>query len=191
MIDVHHWPVMLDAIALLSESESWTSDKDVALRAWFADFTHWVATSPFGAKESAETNNHGVWYDVLLSGCALYSGNVDLAALIARDAMMKRIDTQITEEGELPAELARTKSFSYTEFCSDAMWQLTAISAVSGIDLTHEKGHGSSRLRAMMDFEMPYVLQQKEWTWQQIVPFFPPNCTITAVDQCIGRYVFV
>jgi hypothetical protein len=121
----------------------------------------------------------------------LYSDKPDVAALVARDALQKRITFQILANGEMPAELARTKSWSYSEFCSDAMMQLTALASISGVDLTHQSGVGDSRLRLALDFQLPYVTGQATWNWTQIVPFTPPNCTITAVDQCIGSYFSV
>eukprot|EP01012_Entosiphon_sulcatum_P003592 TRINITY_DN11194_c0_g1_i1.p1 TRINITY_DN11194_c0_g1~~TRINITY_DN11194_c0_g1_i1.p1 ORF type:complete len:423 (-),score=78.18 TRINITY_DN11194_c0_g1_i1:136-1404(-) len=187
-IDVHQWPEMLDAISLLGESKSWTGDKETALRLWFAEFATWAVVSNFGAGESAETNNHGVWYDVLVSGTALYSGKQDVAAIIARDALTKRVLVQVQPNGELPAELARTKSWSYTEFCTEALLQLTAVAYNSGVDLAHG---ANSRLRTTIDFQLPYVTGSKPWNWTQIVPFYPPNCTITDVDQCVGSYYTV
>lgn len=185
IIDTHHWPELLDAVAILRLSSYWSDSQDKQLLQWFADLLNWLVGSELGKQENDATNNHGVWYDVQVGFIALHVGNTSVANKISQNAMKKRIEVQITTDGELPAEIARTKSWSYNEFCLDAFFHLAILANYSNVDLWNPP----SRIKLAFDWQLPYIQQQKKWPYQQVVPFFPSDgCVITPVDQCIGSY---
>ena len=81
---------------------------------WFEDFTSWFENSQFGIIDRAANNNHGIANDVTLYNLCLFVGNYKRCKEI-RDSFPKiRLKTQIDMEGKMPAELERTKSYSYS-----------------------------------------------------------------------------
>eukprot|EP01120_Amphizonella_sp_Union-15-10_P010447 TRINITY_DN417_c0_g1_i2.p1 TRINITY_DN417_c0_g1~~TRINITY_DN417_c0_g1_i2.p1 ORF type:complete len:442 (-),score=72.11 TRINITY_DN417_c0_g1_i2:146-1411(-) len=183
IIDSHMFPEMLDAVALLSLSNSWSSAQDLNLKSWFRSFLTWLRESELGKQEDAANNNHGVWYDVQAGFIALHVDKIDIATKIALNALPRRVDTQILPDGELPEEEARTKSWSYNEFCLDAFFHLSILVNQFFV----EKNLWNSRVHTALDWQLPYVQQKKPWPFKQVVPFID-GCVITEVDQCIGSY---
>jgi len=184
IIDSHYFPEMLDAVALISLSKSWSSSRDMALKSWFSDLLTWFRESPLGKQEDAAINNHGVWYDVQAGYIALHVGKNDIAKQMAQAAIAKRVEKQIQPDGELPQELARADSWSYSEFCVDAFVHLALFSNWSAVDLWHAS---NSLLRKALDFQLPFIQQVKKWPYPQVDPFVQ-GCAHSAVTQCIGSY---
>jgi len=181
IIDTRLFVEMLDAVALIKLSNSWTPELDRSFNTWFTKFLEWLRTSPLGVQEDKANNNHGVWYDVQVGFIALHVGNSQVSQKIAESANKTRVEKQIQPDGQLPQEEARTKSWSYTEFCTDAFFHLAIFARSSSVDLF------DSRIRITLDWQMPYIQLKKSWPYQQIVPFVK-GCNITDVDQCIGSY---
>jgi len=184
VIDLHLFPEMLEAIALLSQSANWPSDVDAGVKTWFAGYLDWLQNSTFGKQEKKETNNHGVWYDVQNGFIALHVGNQKLANTIAQEAVSARIEKQIETTGQLPAELARVNAWSYSEFCLDALFHIGIMASWTPTDLWTA---GSSRIRTALEWQLPYAELQKPWNYTQVLPFIS-NCTISETTQCIGSY---
>jgi hypothetical protein len=189
IIDTHFFPEMLDAVALLAGSPSWPNSDNNALMSWFGQFGNWLLTSTFGQQESNATNNHGVWYDVQTSAVLLHSGNFAAAKTIAVNAGPQRVGVQIMPDGELPAEEARTKSWSYTEFCTDAFTHLASLTPNSGIELFDYISSTQSSIRGTLEWQIPYINGSEVWPDEQIVPFLPQDgCVETEIDQCLCTY---
>jgi len=181
IIDTHFFSEMLDAVALIKLSTSWTPDLDKNLKNWFSEFLVWLRTSVIGKGEESSKNNHGVWYDVQAGFIALHVGNKEVVDKIAGAANQTRVEKQITPDGQLPAEEARTKSWSYCEFCTDAFFHLATLTKSASIDLF------SSGIRTALDWQLPYIQLKKQWPYEQVVPFVS-GCAMTDVDQCLGSY---
>jgi len=181
IIDTHFFVEMLEAVALLKLSASWTKDLDTSFKSWFSLFLSWLRNSPIGKGEDSSNNNHGVWYDVQCGFIALHVGNTKIALKIAESANQTRIQKQILVNGELPAEEARTKAWSYTEFCTDAFFHLAIFANFSSVDLFH------TRIQKLLQFQLPYIQLKQTWPYEQIVPFVS-GCIMTEVDQCLGSY---
>ena len=101
---------MLDGLVLIEGSTGWSTADGDAMSAWVGQLLQWQLTSTHGGNESAQTNNHGTWYDVNTMTLALYTGNTSVAARIAAAAPTRRLDVQIAPDGELPLENARANS---------------------------------------------------------------------------------
>lgn len=58
-------PTVLDHLQGLSDraGSPWSEPDQAAMDAWCAEFLAWLETHPFGRREEAAANNHGVYYD--------------------------------------------------------------------------------------------------------------------------------
>ncbi|KAK3185536.1 hypothetical protein K4F52_005634 [Lecanicillium sp. MT-2017a] len=141
---------VIDAAAILSSGDSgWTDSDHAAFLAWNTKFLAWLTDSAFGKKESQHPNNHGTFANMQIAALALVTGNVTLARDTSRLAA-KFIDSQVGADGYLPQEVARTRSWHYTNFNLGAFLRWAAIAKKVGIDVYSHKGpQGQSLFRAV------------------------------------------
>ena len=171
LIDTRSLAQVVDAVALLRQSPSWTRADDAGMRAWCRDFLTWMRTSPLGHDEETRKNNHGTWYDVQVASLALFVGDTaEARAAVARGR--DRIGKQILPDGRQPEELARTRSLSYSEFNVDAYTRLAELGRFVGIDLWQYRSPAGGSVRAALLFLAPYA-DPRAWPGQQITTVEP------------------
>jgi hypothetical protein len=163
---------VLDAVALLSGSKSWTVADQKGMLDWMTQYFQWLTTSKIGLGEAHAKNNHGSFYDTQAAVIALFIGKTDLARKIILDARTVRIARQIEPDGRQPLELARTKSFGYSVFNLRALIDLASIGQNLGVDLWHYQTPDGRSLLKGLEFMSPYAAASKKWPFQQI---YEPN----------------
>ena len=172
LIDTRSLAQVVDAVALLHGSPSWTRADDAGMRAWSRDFLTWMRTSKLGHDEETTKNNHGTWYDVQVTSLALFVGDTaEARAAVARGR--DRVEKQILPDGRQPAELARTRSLSYSVFNVDAYTRLAELARFVGVDLWHYRSPAGGSLRAALLFLAPYADERTVWPGQQITQVEP------------------
>ena len=162
---------VVDAIGLLAGSKSWTSADQKGLETWFTTFLQWMQESRNGREENAKKNNHGTFYDVQAMSFALFVRRNDLAKEIAAAAKEKRIALQIEPDGRQPLELARTKSWSYSNMNLDGLIQLARLAENVGVDLWAYETKDGRSIRRAVEYLYPYATGDRQWTYQQIGGF--------------------
>lgn len=159
---------LTDAIRLLANSKSWTADDQKGMVAWMSQYLDWLQTSKIGKGEGDATNNHGTFYDTQAVAIAAFVGKTDLARNILSDDRQKRIAKQIEPNGQMPRELQRTKSFSYSAFNLRALIDLASLGQNLGIDLWHFQTEDGRGICKAFDFMAPYAKPDSKWPYQQI-----------------------
>lgn len=167
IIDTAGLIYLLDAVPRLSHSPDWTVEDLEALRQWFSDFVDWLLTSDNGLQERAEANNHGTWYDAQVVAFAIFAGRPEVAERQLERFTLGRLAAQIAPDGSMPHELSRTLSQTYSSYNLLGFLCLASLARQVGIDLW---GHEGALPRAV-DFLVPYVIGEREWTHPQIAPF--------------------
>ena len=159
-----------DAIALLRGSKL---DPAVVseVKKWFVSYTDWLLNSENGKSEQSQTNNHGTNYDLQVADFSMFIGNTALAKHVINDITIPRIDVQFTPEGAQPLELARTKSWDYTNMNLDAWSKLANLSNRLGTDLWNKEGKSGKGIKAAVKWLIPYAAGDKAWTTEQIGPY--------------------
>lgn len=160
-----------DAIALLHGSKSIDDQVINGVKKWYRDYSNWLLTSENGKSERLEKNNHGTNYDLQLVDFALFTGDKALATKVIREFTFPRIDVQFTTDGAQPLELARTKSWDYTNMNLDAWCKLAILSDRLGIDLWNAGSSDGKGIKAAVKWLVPYASGQKEWKHEQIGAF--------------------
>ncbi|OLB78805.1 MAG: hypothetical protein AUI14_12045 [Actinobacteria bacterium 13_2_20CM_2_71_6] len=173
-------PQLLDGLAVLdSGAPGWTSADRNGMRAWLTSFLGWLRNSPQGTDETAAKNNHGTYKDLLDSSIAFYIGQTSLAKSIVNGAKAGRIDTQIEADGRQPLELARTRSWHYSNFNATALCQLAATGERLGVDLWGYTNPKGGSIRKAVDFLIPAAEHGRSaWSTQEIDSF----------DQTLAKY---
>ena len=152
--------------ALLLKGSSALSDTELqGLRDWVGEYLKWLQTGNLALEEAAATNNHGTFYDAQTTYYALFAGNKEAAAEIAKQAIEKRILSQIKPDGTMPEELARTRPNFYSNYNLHAMFVLAHLAEKVDVDLWNA---GQGRLRAALDYLVPYADSSKPWPHDSI-----------------------
>ncbi|KAK2595482.1 hypothetical protein QQS21_006822 [Conoideocrella luteorostrata] len=160
---------VLDAVSILNTgAPGWTKhDKDEFL-AWNTQFLNWLYESSFGKSESGQSNNHGTFANMQTSAIALFTGKKSLAAQISKKAKAL-INTQISTNGSQPEELARTRSWHYSNFNLGAHLRWALIAKKVGIDLYRYKGPEGQSLFGAVNFLVRAAARgESEWQYEEL-----------------------
>lgn len=158
---------MVDYVNLLTLSDSWTKTDNEALKKWFSEYTQWLLTSEFGKKEGSTTNNHSVYYCTQVASFSIYNNDISTTKMIIEQGK-KLIDQQIAKDGSLPRELNRNRSFHYSLYGLKAFCVLADCANVIGEDLWNYQTADGRGIKTAIDFILPYIVREKEWTLPNI-----------------------
>lgn len=173
IIETRGLPRLLDAIAMLEPSPSWTTRDGAELRSWMTAYLQWLRASEKGRDERAAKNNHGTWYDVQTAALALFIGQRPLAREILEASKMSRIVVQIEPDGGQPLELVRTRSWDYSVMNLEGLMQLAELGHKAEVDLWHYVSPDGKSIRKALDHLAAYQTAPKTWPREQITPMSP------------------
>ncbi|KAJ6603434.1 chondroitin AC/alginate lyase [Mycena vulgaris] len=160
------YTMVLDAVAILESTKApgWTNHDVTEFKKWNTDFLRWLDTSEFGKKESAATNNHGIWALQLRAGIALFLGKHGQAKSIAEEGK-QRVNAHITAGGEQPPEIKRTSSFHYSAFALGAYTRLAMIARHPSVkvDLWRYEGPEGQSIQKAVEYLIPAATGEKKW----------------------------
>jgi len=168
VIDAARFVRVVESLGLLDTSSALTDDERAGLGDWFAELVQWMATSPIGRDEKAATNNHGIYYDMLISEFALYAGMDDVARAVASRFGEVRLAPQIQPDGSLPQELARTRSFHYSTWTLTAAFDLAQLGQCIGVDVWNFRTADGRSLRAATDFMAVWAGRETDWPYPEL-----------------------
>ncbi|WP_326525507.1 alginate lyase family protein [Sphingomonas sp.] len=168
VLDTSGMMAVIEAVGLIAPSGALNPDEVRALEAWFGRYLDWLQSSPNGKGERAARNNHGIWYDAQAMSFALFARRPDVAEKTLLAFPKTRIATQMTPDGALPAELARTRSFHYSIYALAPAYDVAALGTCLGYDLwryADAKGRG---LRRATDYLAPYRGRAEAWPGKEM-----------------------
>ncbi|MRS13929.1 alginate lyase [Enterobacteriaceae bacterium RIT691] len=124
-----------DSIVLLHNANAISDPDFKRYQRWYSDYTHWLRTSKNGHEEENWYNNHGAWYDTQVTAFSLFSGDKKQADQQIEVFKHRHLISQINSNGELSAELERTRSFHYTNFALAAYARMGRYGEQTGNDV--------------------------------------------------------
>ena len=146
----------LDGLAILAldtRATGWTAADQTGMKTWLTKYIDFLKTSTVGKGEGSSANNHGTWYDGMLTALYVFTGDTANATTLATAAKTKRIDAQINADGSQPLELARPASWHYANYNASALCRLAAVAKHVGVDLwgyTNPKGGSIAKAIAFL-----------------------------------------
>jgi hypothetical protein len=158
----------LTAIQILDQRKRLPPATRKALHDWFADYLTWLQTSPEGKAEGRAKNNHSTHYDTQVVGILLFLGRREEAVRELEEVKAKRIAVQIQPDGSMPAELARTKSLSYSIMNLRGFTRLARLGRQVGVDLWGYKTDDGRSIQQAYRFLAPFGDGSKPWDREQI-----------------------
>ena len=132
IIDWRGMPHLLDSLTLLHKQQ--TVEFQQAMDEWLSIFLGWLIESKNGQDEAAMHNNHGTYYDVIITSLALYLDMDEVAQGVIKQTQ-QRILSQLALDGAQQHELARTKPFHYSVFNLLAFSQMARLAEKTKLNL--------------------------------------------------------
>lgn len=174
VLDGYSFIDMLDGVALLEGSASWTDSDNERLKSWMSSLLDWILTSPQGVEEANAANNHSTAYDAQAIALAIYTGRHDIARSILEAFPSHRLFAQIAPDGSQPHEMDRTLSFHYSHYNLTHFIDIMLMARKMGMNLdTLTDSEGRSFYRAV-DYMASYLgREQSEWPGPQIQDWQP------------------
>jgi hypothetical protein len=140
------------------------SPADLAgVRKWFAAYTEWMTTHPYGIAERDAKNNHGTCWCTQVAAFAHLTGNREQMDYCRIRFKTVLVPNQMAPDGSFPEELRRTKPYGYSIFNLDAMAILVQTLTTKGDNLwtwTTPDGRGMAKAVAWM---FPFLADKKKW----------------------------
>lgn len=167
IIDLRHLMPVVEAVGLLAPSKSLKDSELSALRDWYSELVGWMASDPLGREERAANNNHALFYDLIITHFAMFSGHEDVAKLVLSRFPEQRIQKQFAMDGSLPEELKRTRSFHYSTWTMAAVYDLAALGECFNIDLWSYQDAEGRGLRSATLFLSSYAGKEGKWPWPE------------------------
>jgi len=169
IIDAHRLPRVVESIGILQHGGKLQDAELDGLQQWFGALARWMQDSPIGKQERAARNNHGLYYDTLLSHFALFSGDAALTRSVAERAKVARLAAQIDSRGAFTEELTRTRSMHYVTWTLNAAYDLADLGACTGVDLwDYQARPGTGSLRRATDFIAAYSSDVGAWPYPEL-----------------------
>lgn len=159
---------LLQGVALLTADAGLPDYTSAGLKEWMKKYLDWILNSKLGTAERNTKNNHGTHYDCQIIAVMLYLDDVDGAIKYIQTTTMPRLSRQVAKDGSQPEELKRTKSWNYTNMNMHGFFNIALMAEKIDVDLWHYSRDGQILLKSMIDWFIPYLKLEKEWTWKQI-----------------------
>jgi len=190
LIDTRHFIFLLDGVQILNQSSSWTKNDNDELKMWFKAYYDWLDNSKIGIDEKKAGNNHGIWYDAQALAITNFLGNKEASNKIINRAL-DRLSNQMDAKGAFPLELGRTNSLHYSVFIMNAFECVAQLSDNINVDFRSAKLSNGRSFKDAYDFLLPYVMEEKEWTWPTLTHFnvgdaYPLLLSASKHLQCVS-----
>jgi hypothetical protein len=167
VIDAQKLMPIIESIGLLAPSDALSPTEQQALEAWFAKLAVWMATSDNGKAERTKTNNHGIYFDLMLTHFALFARMEKVPEYVVRSFPARRIAVQFAPDGSLPEELSRTRSWHYTHWTMLATSQMAGLSECVGLDLWNFKTADGRGLRTSLNWVARFAGDEGKWKYPE------------------------
>ena len=172
IIDTLHLVEVVRAARVLEAAGGMGHADTDAVRAWFAAYVDWMATSKNGKDEEAAKNNHGTCWVLQVAEFSQFARRPDLTMLCIQNFKTALVPDQIAKDGSLPLELARTKPYSYSLFDTDVLSGICQSLSTPPDNLWRFKGPNGAGVGDAVAFLYPFMADKSKWPFAKDVEFF-------------------
>ncbi len=172
VIDTLHLVEVVRAVRVMEAAGGMNAADAQPIRTWFADYVNWMATSKNGKDEEMAKNNHGTCWVLQVAEFSQFTHRDDLTALCRESFKMVIVPGQISKDGSLPLELARTKPYSYSLFDMDVLSGICQSLSTRNDNLWEFKGTNGAGVSDVVAFLFPYIADKSKWPFSKDVEYF-------------------
>jgi hypothetical protein len=195
IIDTLHLVEVVRAIRVLEAAGGLSATDVEPIRAWFAAYVDWMAVSPNGKEEEAAKNNHGTCWILQAAEFAQFAHRADLTGLCRERFKTAIIPDQISKDGSLPLELARTKPYSYSLFDTDVLSGICQTLSTPQDNLWQFKGPNGKGVADAIAFLFPYIADKSKWPFAKDVEYFDDlparRPSLLFAGEALGRSEYI
>jgi hypothetical protein len=157
---------VLEGAGILERSPAWSQADKQGLQQWCQDFLDFIETGPTCEADRNNTANHGTNYDFLAALLALYAGDPNTAREKILSYIENRMPGQISSDGSNPLEMVRADNLLYHCYNLEIIFRLACLSEnFDDIDLWNYETADGRGPRLALEFLVPYITGQQEWTY--------------------------
>jgi len=138
-----------------------------AIKKWFADYTVWMMTHPYGIAERDATNNHGTCWVMQVAAFAHLTGDEKTLAYANNRFKTVLLPNQESADGSFPQEMRRTKPYGYSLFNLEAFSTIAQI-----LDLWNFQLPDGRSLRQAVAFMAPFIRDKSKWPLKPDVMYY-------------------
>lgn len=163
IIDGIHLMEVAQSVRIFEAKGVISSEDLVVTKQWFADFSEWLMTHPYGKKEMVHPNNHSTCWNMQVAIFAKLAGKQEAFEFCYDNFVNTKMPNQMAEDGSFPLELARTKPYGYSLFNLDAFVANVLILSTEEHDLwSYQLADGRS-IKKAITYMAPYVGDKSSW----------------------------
>ncbi len=143
-----------------------------AVRKWFAAYTDWMCTHPYGIAERDTKNNHATCWVAQVAAFAQLTGDGARTADCRLRFKTILVPNQMAPDGSFPEEVRRTKPYGYSIFNLDAMAIVAQTLTTKDDNLwtwTLPDGRGMAKAVAYL---YPFLADKKKWPLKPDVMYY-------------------
>lgn len=165
-------PGVLDQALFLRERcpTVWSEASHEQLTQWARSFFDWLRTGRIALEEDRAPNNHGIYFDALITYMAIFLGERDFARDRLASVIDHRIAEQMRADGGMPHELERTLSLTYTILTLSGLCTLARLGEHVDVDLWSATTPDGRGIRAGLNFLSRSLDAPEGWPHKQISP---------------------
>lgn len=142
------------------------------VEAWFARYLDWLTTSPFGAEERDEKNNHGTCWLLQAAAFAKVVRRADVLDFARERLKAVIIPDQIAPDGRQPLEIARTKPYAYCLFNLDVLAASAWLLSDGNGDLIGWRTPDDRSIGQAIAFMAPFIADKSKWPFARDIEYF-------------------
>ncbi len=160
---------VITSVELLKNGNALPTDLEEGFKSWLSDYLLWYENSDIGYRSINDLhNNIGSMCDVQRIRYLVYLDRITEVKEILIDARQKRIIKQIEPDGRMPAELQRTKAWTYSAKNLRHLTSLASFGKKYGVDLWNFESQDGRSIKKAYEFLASYLVEDKTWEYQQL-----------------------
>ncbi|WAC48296.1 alginate lyase family protein [Asticcacaulis sp. SL142] len=162
IIDALRFQPIVESIGLIAPSGALTADELRGLEQWFGALANWMRDSDNCRDARARSNNHGIYYDMMLAHFSLFARQEPQAKTVLSAFAETRLKAQMAADGSFPQEMSRTRSWHYSVWALDGALSAAQLAQCVDVDLWRASADGRN-LKTGVDYLTPYLTGARTW----------------------------
>jgi hypothetical protein len=163
IIDTIHLIEPARAVTILEKAGLLKGEELAGVKRWFRDYIVWLVTSKNGQDEMKATNNHGTCFVMQLAEFAGVVEDEKTLEFCRKRFKEVLLPTQMGADGSFPAEMRRTKPYSYSMFNLDAMCTVCEICSTPADNLWAYMTPDGRNMKKAEGFMYPFIKDKSAW----------------------------
>jgi len=171
-IDAVHLVEVALAVERLSQYKAIDAGDLSSIKQWFAQFSSWMTSHPYGLKERDHPNNHSIAWSLQIAAYSKLTNNLEHQELVKDYFKQWYLAKMMSKNGSFPKETERTKPYAYSLFVMDLMAGIAQILTTQEENLWLYETENQRSLKLGVDFMAGYINDKMTWPFAPDVEYW-------------------